>query len=1165
MLPGRRTVCLLLLLVAQTCNFFFLHPSKTVLPSTSVCVSTSLSIPLSSSLRRMPTKDVYDLQPREWNDIDKLALCKICRKKWCDRRGLQQHEKACQAALDVDAMDRVRATWANAAPVSIRPSQGTQPPPGITQTSTHGHSNAGIGSSGHGNYMAAATDEWDSIFLAPEPLELSHGNEAELYPFTQEISDSALGHTSPSTPSVPVIEQESLDRILIRWHPSTMRKDDNVAFEDFNPDPDLSDIAWQTTAESADNKTFAPHSPFNTELDFEIADFLNDTGLTKKAGERYFKLLQKVSMNPKDWTMRDWSTYTKTMDAASELVNEFKSETFEAKHVDDTFKFTVYFRDMQSWCMDLLNEPSLKPYLEFDARKMFVSTDGREFRQFWREPNTGELWWNIQDHISKKYGNNNVKPVCLIIYTDKSRLSSFGTVQAYPIVARLANLPDHIRNNNGLGGGRVVGFLPVISEHDRYKNTTAWANFKREVEHRALEIFLRSVVDWHKKGPVPYQFSDEIRYNVLPYVLIYSCDYEEAILLTLTRGVAGSHPCVFCLAPKDQLMKNRDHYAMRDWEKEKEMYKNNASDKSYGLQGLRRVKNAFWELPFFNLHKALSFDTLHAFFSGLGDRISKTLVGRVSARDSREGSGPKKGPNYGTKLDNNIALFPRWPGLNHFSGVTQIINKMSDGTKRDHLARQLMFCLHGIVTRTKDPIGYTLLKAFRKYQEMVLYASLSVQTLETREGGEAASLAYTDLIQEYADQSSAQEGSNVNWNFPKNHIFKHFWQFDISMKGVSKNMSTKINEAMHRPLKFTYQNRTNFKNVEVQIARYERRSDAMAFILHRIDWFKRFAARDTKGSTTSVGATGDGGNTSAEGADKKAEGGVVPDNGGDTSAKGKDKKVEVGVIEDDGQVGLNAIRGDHCIPGCDRITVHGAQPGANPKTKHEVGTRSIIDVETAGDAAHRNLATKLEDFVVAAMSDDKRFQDPQVIRKFKRRGFADTDEIRLYSSLKVSYASEVNWKTQTDIVRSISSFHSTERFDCILYHTVDGNYTFGRLLHIIRCFPFGIDNGPSIVCALVHPYDAALLKSQELATLDQDLCFYRVRSQSRKDSRIIPIASIVRGALLVEDVFKVEGYLHQEDYEAAKDRHDYLVMDIIDEDMFIRMKTLPYRGRRPEI
>ena len=57
------------------------------------------------------------------------------------------------------------------------------------------------------------------------------------------------------------------------------------------------------------------------------------------------------------------------------------------------------------------------------------------------------------------------KPVVLIIYADKSKLSSFGTQKGYPVIARCANLPVGMRNGNGVGGARVVGWLPVVCSY----------------------------------------------------------------------------------------------------------------------------------------------------------------------------------------------------------------------------------------------------------------------------------------------------------------------------------------------------------------------------------------------------------------------------------------------------------------------------------------------------------------------------------------------------------------------------------------------------------------------------------------------------------------------------------------------------------------------------
>ena len=53
-------------------------------------------------------------------------------------------------------------------------------------------------------------------------------------------------------------------------------------------------------------------------------------------------------------------------------------------------------------------------------------------------------------------------PFFVIVYADKSHLSSFGTAKGYPAIARCAHLPITIRNGEGIGGGVKVGWFPIV-------------------------------------------------------------------------------------------------------------------------------------------------------------------------------------------------------------------------------------------------------------------------------------------------------------------------------------------------------------------------------------------------------------------------------------------------------------------------------------------------------------------------------------------------------------------------------------------------------------------------------------------------------------------------------------------------------------------------------
>ena len=54
------------------------------------------------------------------------------------------------------------------------------------------------------------------------------------------------------------------------------------------------------------------------------------------------------------------------------------------------------------------------------------------------------------------------KTLCILLYADKTQLSSFGTAKVHPVIARCANLPIELRNGEEIDGGRVVGWLPIV-------------------------------------------------------------------------------------------------------------------------------------------------------------------------------------------------------------------------------------------------------------------------------------------------------------------------------------------------------------------------------------------------------------------------------------------------------------------------------------------------------------------------------------------------------------------------------------------------------------------------------------------------------------------------------------------------------------------------------
>jgi len=79
-----------------------------------------------------------------------------------------------------------------------------------------------------------------------------------------------------------------------------------------------------------------------------------------------------------------------------------------------------------------------------------------------------EFYYYFSSDFAKNVIFQDLLPVhaklfCIILYADKTRLSSFGTEKGYPVVSRCANVPIDIRNSEGIGGGRFIGWLPIVS------------------------------------------------------------------------------------------------------------------------------------------------------------------------------------------------------------------------------------------------------------------------------------------------------------------------------------------------------------------------------------------------------------------------------------------------------------------------------------------------------------------------------------------------------------------------------------------------------------------------------------------------------------------------------------------------------------------------------
>lgn len=218
-------------------------------------------------------------------------------------------------------------------------------------------------------------------------------------------------------------------------------------------------------------------------------------------------------------------------------------------------------------------------------------------------------------------------------------MSSFGTEKGYPIVARCVNLPVHIRNSNGVGGGQIVGWLPIVSRFWLFSSNLSdvtmkvaedpsetgkkgFVNHKHAVWHSCFLKFLESVA-MHSKTGYHHPCADGVTRWLFPLVLILSADYEEQYVsivlfnfsfpsisyglciyrcvMSLIRGLKGLCPCPKCLIPQDKLSDFTEKYDLRTQESTQNIFQEardlgaTAKDDFLKKYGLRDVQvDAFY-------------------------------------------------------------------------------------------------------------------------------------------------------------------------------------------------------------------------------------------------------------------------------------------------------------------------------------------------------------------------------------------------------------------------------------------------------------------------------------------------------------------------------------------------------------------------------------------
>ncbi|TFK61559.1 hypothetical protein BDN72DRAFT_438464 [Pluteus cervinus] len=878
-------------------------------------------------------------------------------------------------------------------------------------------------------------------------------NDFQMEDWGNNIPERDEGQTPPRADEQPATPEPDLDEpqynhddIHTRYHPRSGRENlERVdAFGDYNDDPPdpphvLNPIPW---------------SPFESLDEFKLAEVLLRAGLPHKDVDKVLQTVQSLIEAGTPLSLKNHKDLLDRWEKASRKLTPFERHDIDVEYDGDKLKFDFWCRPLWDWLTDILENPQLAPLFTWDAVELSkFDAESEEWVRFVHEPWTGDRWWNIQSRLPE-----GAKPVCMLIYADKTKLSSFSTQAVYPVIAQCLNLPSHIRNGTGLGAGRVVGWLPILEEDEDEKGKKRYVDFKRVIWHDSCKVLFETVRGKSFTG-VYFRCGDGIERLLFPVVLILSADYEEQCVMAAIRGQKGLRPCPICLVPLDQFADLTiehprrtalDSYNAVESARRPDITKT-ASEEILKALGLRDVDNVFWGINYSDPYEALSFDPLHNYASGLGGRHIWPRLSRHIEDLGRSSLG---------LLDYQVSQMPRWPTFYHFTKVITV--EFTDASKFEDLMKQLMFTSHNILTPASSPAGNLLLLCLRSYINLAVYAAMTVHTERTIEAGRKEVLRFASRFQRYSDALGVNESGKPVWNinFPKAHMHTHLFD-DILDKGVTLNYTTKINERLHGPIKDAYY-RTNFRDIAPQILRLDHYLLTAIHIQDQIDHLPRPLIEKPRTRF-----------------DNPLPNQAQSDNDLLSTSNGSVERLPREEDNDSfGNISLGAPQ----------------------------SLMSFRDLRNDATRPHGLFTTFCEEFSEFLLTFLP--QENLPVPRSAPHQLPDHHKVREYRFLRVRYESGINWRLSQDLLRCNPSFYNHERFDNVMIND-DSGILFGKLAFL---FTYRLDNekdAKELPFAIVQFYEF-----EDPTPESCELELIRLSLPDDKPYEIIPARSIIRGALI---------------------------------------------------
>ncbi|KAI8137534.1 hypothetical protein BJV82DRAFT_634701 [Fennellomyces sp. T-0311] len=458
----------------------------------------------------------------------------------------------------------------------------------------------------------------------------------------------------------------------------------------------------------------------------------------------------------------------------------------EATFREAVHSLTLGYRNIVDLCQHLFSHPAFSKEMILSARQW-----NRGGTRVYGDVDSGTWWEDLQNQLPDHY-----VVLSIILASDQTVVSGNFRHKAWPVYLTLGNIPASTREKLKNNARRVLAFLPCIDWNGPTATAPSWfVAAKHAVIHHCLKKILAyfksedgSVPAYELKGP------EGLMYRCVPALACYMADLPEQRLLSIVRSGTSTYTCPRCLVPTCLF------HAPYDWPgdgdnassiQRTETYMKSIYEiaKSYQLQGEKQkmakvlkdnsthmVKNAFWDMPLFDIYKALSVDDLHQ-LGGIYKHLVQCIERMLLSQNG--------GSLVIKQINQRASFLSPFPGLHAFKSgyMISFLKNPTFSELKSHMAIFLS-CVHDLI-----PLQMAIaIRHFIDFFQQAVAKEHSERTLAEMDQSLLLFSRYNAIFEQW---------SPSNLQFPKLHAL---WKYssDIRKYGVIGNYSTNHSERQHR-------------------------------------------------------------------------------------------------------------------------------------------------------------------------------------------------------------------------------------------------------------------------------------------------------------------------------------------------------------------------------